>query len=417
MPFTLLAMGSFLACSAFFSCVETALFSLTVEDARRIRTVRRADDILALFRRDPSELLTAILLGNLLVNVLFFCTGSVAVGRWAESGGPWVEAVGGLLVLLAVIFFGEMIPKAVGITLAPDILRLASGTLRRWFQFTRPFRWFIRWLLQRLHLGTHEPLTGGDLTPGELKELLDSVQHEPGFGEQEKAVLEDILNLSDLRVREVMVPRVHVFGRPAHAARQAILQDARCGRHRYLLMYGDTDNDLLGYVRTGDLLADPEEHRPIESFIRPLLFVPETRRVDTLLREWIRNQATLAAVVDEYGGLSGIVTLEHLFAEVVGGFAAEESERIIKLDETTYRLSGSLSIRDWRELLIGILPGQEVESLAFDTLGGLVISLLGRIPRCGDTVMVRNLRLSVESMHHRRVETVLLHLNPPKEGA
>jgi len=413
--FPLLLMLVLLLLSAFFSCSETALFSLTPEETRRLRGNHQIDELLTIFRKAPSELLTSILLGNLLVNVLFFCTGAVAAGRWAEAHGDWFEALGGVLVLLAVILFGEIIPKAVGVTLSAGILRLAAAPLRGWFTFTRPLRWLIRRLLDRLHLGTNRPQADADLTPGELKELLDVVRHEPGFGAQEKEILEDIVNLSGVRVREIMVPRVKVFSKPLRSEICEILQTARQQEYSCILIYGENDNDLLGYVRISELFAAGDAPGSLELFLRPLVFVPETKRSDALLREFMLNKWELAAVVDEYGGLAGIVTMEDLLAEVIGGFETEESEEIVKLDEATYRLSGQLSIRAWRELLTGILPGHEVESLAFDTLGGFVISLLGRIPHPGDQVLVRNLRLTVETMHHSRIETVLLHLNQPEE--
>lgn len=409
-------MPVLLMLSALFSCVETALFSLTPEESRRLRGTRGIDELLAIFRREPSELLSAILLGNLLVNVLFFCTGAVAAGRWAESHGEWFEALGGLLVLLAVILFGEIIPKAVGITLSSGVLKLVSAPLRYWFYVTLPFRWLIRRLLNRLHLGTDCPQAGTDLTPGELRELLDVVRHEPGFGAQEKEILEDIVNLSGVRVREVMIPRVNVLSKPLDTDYQELLREARANEYSCVLIYRDSDNDLLGYVSTGELFLERNSSRPLESFIRPLVFIPETKRADILLREFMANGWTLAAAVDEYGGFAGIVTMEDLFAEVIGGFETGETEEIIKLDETTYRLSGQLSIRAWRDMLTGILPGQEVDSLAFDTLGGFVISLLGRIPHPGDAVMVRNIRLTVETMHHSRIETVLLHLNQQEDA-
>ncbi len=125
----------------------------------------------------------------------------------------------------------------------------------------------------------------------------------------------------------------------------------------------------------------------------------------------------IVVVVDEYGGLAGIVTVEDLLSEVVGDFESEPVEEIQKLDDTTYRLQGQLPIRSWRDLFTGFLPGQEVDGLAFDTLGGFIISLLGRMPRPGDTVAVRNLCLTVESIHHHHIGTVLLHLQPPEGEA
>lgn len=404
-----------LALSAFFSCSETALFSLTPESARRLRESRHSEGLLKLFHSEPAELLAAILIGNLFVNILFFCTGAVAVGKVAEMYGDWFEALGGMTVLLTVIIFGEIIPKAVGITLSAGTVRLAALPLRYWFIITSPLRRLIRWLLDLLHLGTNRPLIDADLTPGELKELLDSVRHEPGFGAQEKEIFEDIVNLSEVRVREVMVPRVNVLSRPVSSDRFEILRTAGKNEISCVLIYRDDDNDLLGYMNVSELFADKNSSSLTEMHLHPLVFVPETKRVDVLLGEFMTNNWPLVAVVDEYGGFSGIVTMEDLLAEVVGGFEQEESEGIVKLDEATYRLSGQLPIRAWKDLLTGLIPGHDVGSLAFDTLGGFVTSLLGRIPVPSDTVMMRNLRLTVESVHHSRVETVLLHLNQLEE--
>lgn len=414
--FSLLLMPVLLALSAFFSCSETALFSLSPEAARRLRAHRRIDDLLTILHKEPSGLLAAILLGNLIVNVLFFCTGAEAAGRLAEGRGGWFEALCGALVLLTVILFGEIIPKAVGITHPSGILHITAVPLRGWFYFTRPFRLFIRWLLDRI--GLHDGATAGGrvyLTQGELRELLDAVQHEPGFGAHEKEILEDIVNLPDVRVREVMVPRVKVLRRPLlEADRRELLDQARRHEYSQVLIYRDKDDDLLGYVNVRDVFMDGGRTESLEPFIQPLVFVPETKRADVLLREFMTHDWQMAAVVDEYGGLAGVVTIEDMLAEVVGDFEPEKTAEIQKLDEVTYRLNGQLSIRAWRQLFTGFLPGQEVDTLAFDTLGGFIISLLGRMPHPGDSVSVRNLQLTVDTMQHRRVGTVLLSLNEPE---
>jgi putative hemolysin len=416
--FSLLLMPVLLALSAFFSCSETALFSLTPEDARRLRSHRRIDDLLTLLHKDPSGLLTAILFGNLVVNVLFFCTGAEASGRLAESRGEWFEALGGVLVLLTVILFGEIIPKAIGITHPSGVLHITAAPLRGWFYFTRPLRLFIHWLLVRIGLHDGAIASGRTyLTPGELKELLDAVQHEPGFGAHEKEILEDIVNLPDVRVREVMVPRVKVLRRPLDADRRELLEQARQHEYSHVLIYRDKDDDPLGYVSIRDIFMDGGRTESLEPFIQPLVFVPETKRADVLLREFMNHDWQMAAVVDEYGGLAGVVTIEDLLTEVVGDFEPEKAAEIQKLDEVTYRLHGQLSIRAWRELFTGFLPGQEVAALTFDTLGGFIISLLGRMPHPGDSVSVRNLQLTVETMHSRRIGTVLLSLSEPEVHA
>ena len=416
--FSLLLMPVLLALSAFFSCSETALFSLSPDAARHLREHRRIDDLLTLLHKDPSGLLTAILFGNLVVSVLFFCTGAEAVGRLAEGRGGWVEALGGLLVLLTVILFGEIIPKAIGITHPSGVLHITAVPLRGWFYFTRPFRLSIHWVLTKI--GLHDgAIAGGKtyLTPGELKELLDAVQHEPGFGSHEKEILEDIVNLPDVRVREVMVPRVKVLRRPLDVDRRELLEEARRNEYSHVLIYRDKDDDPVGYVSIRDLFMDEGKTKTIEPFIHSLVFIPETKRADEMLREFMTHDWPMVAVVDEYGGLAGVVTIEDLLAEVVGDFEPELSTNVQKLDEVTYRLDGQLPIRAWRELFTGFLPGQEKDTLAFDTLGGFIISLLGRMPCPGDSVSIRNLQLTVETMNHRRIGAVLLSLNEPEAQA
>ncbi len=400
-----------LALSAFFSGSETALFSLTPDAARRLRHHRRVEELLSILRHEPSDLLSSILFGNLIVNILFFCTGAVAAGRWGAARGEWFEALGGLLVLITLILFGEIVPKAVGINHAAGVLRLAAAPLRFWFGLTRFFSRFLHRALHLLRLLDRTPPAASCLTPGELKELLDAVRHEPGFGSQEKEMLEDIVNLSDIRVREIMVPRVNVLRKPLQVSRQEIFDESRKNEYSQVLIYRDKDDIPIGYISISELFFYDDPTRSLESMIQPLVFVPETKRVDHLLREFMVNEWKLVAVVDEYGGLSGIVTVEDLFAEVIGDLEPEATEEIVKLNETTYRLQGQLSIREWRELFTGFLPGQDMEALAFDTLGGFIISLLGRMPRVGDEVTVRNLHLTVESVRRRRIETVLLHLN------
>jgi len=408
------SMGLLLMLSAFFSGTETALFSTTPETARRLNSHRRIDYLLSVLRKDPSDLLSCILFGNLIVNILFFCAGAVAAGRWGVQYGEWLEAVGGVVILLLVILFGEIVPKAAGITHPEVILRLTASPLGVWFRLCRPFRFLIRRTLQFLRLETNPSLAEACLTPAELKELLDAVRHEPGFGVREKAVLEDIVNLSDIRVREIMVPRVKLLRKPLSAPREEILREAGDGEYSHVLVYRDSDDETVGYICIRDLFFY-EKPGELDTLVRPLVFVPETKRVDRLLREMMDGDWPLAAVVDEYGGLAGMVTIEDLFAEVVGEFDPGGDEEISKLDENTYRLRGQLPIRAWKDLLTGIFPEQEVQVLAFDTLGGFVISLLRRMPVPGDTVFVRNLRLTVESMHHRQIETVLLYLNPSEE--
>ena len=132
----LASMGVLLCVSAFFSGTETALFSLTPEGARRLRSRKKTGRLLLILKEQPDELLTAILFGNLAVNILFFCTGAAASGQWASGRGGVFEAVGGVVILFSIIMLGEIVPKAVGVAHTRGVLRLASSLLLAWFTAT-----------------------------------------------------------------------------------------------------------------------------------------------------------------------------------------------------------------------------------------------------------------------------------------
>ena len=413
--FFLMVMALLLFCSAFFSGSETALFSLGPDAVRRMHPSRHLRRLLDVLKQHPDELLTSILLGNLLVNILFFCTGAALSGRWAARSGGWADAAGALLILLSVILFGEIVPKAIGVAHPHAIARLTALPLHAWHRLTRPFRRFITFLLRVFRLQAQAALCAKDLTQGELRELLNAVREEPGFGAQEKDILEDILILPDMRVRQIMKPRVEIPRREASALPSDMLEEIRRTRSRYLFLYSGNEDNLIGYVSVADLLLAVDRGASSVA-VRPVEFVPELRRTDRLLNDFLVRHIDVVAVVDEYGGFSGIVTPETIFAEVAGGAVETEFLEPEKIDERTYRLNGRLSVRSWRELFIGVLPESEVEGLAFDTLGGFIVSSLGRLPVEGDQVEVRNLRLTVESVRQSRVGTVLVHLDRRRDA-
>jgi len=415
--FFVIPMGILLLLSAFFSGSETALFSLSSEDRRRLGDHRQVAGLLAALHKNPSGLLTSILFGNLVVNILFFSTGASAAIRLGAARGEWAEALAGLLILILVILLGEIVPKAAGVTRPSLILSLTATPLHLWFLWSAPFRNIIQKLLERLRLSAAEPASLKTITSGELRELLDAVRHEPGFGQQEKEVIEDIITLSEIKAREIMVPRTNVLRYPMDTEVSELLKEARSQKSHRILIYRDREDDLIGYLRLQDLFFASTSSLPIEPNLRPLIFVPETCRADRLLCNFMEKGWDLAGVVDEYGGLSGIITIENILSEVVGEFPEERGTQVVQLNENTYRLSGQLPIRSWRELFTGLLSEPDIEHLAFDTLGGFIISILGRMPNPGDSVTVSNLQLRVEAVSRRRITTVQLHLQSPEEKA
>lgn len=401
--------------SAFFSGTETALFSLTRSKIRELRMEGgHVAKTLALLSDNPAGLLIALLFGNLVVNILFFSTSVVIAVDIGHRYGEWWEAVAGMLVLLLVILCGEILPKAIGISFSERVVRIGSIPLRNWYHILAPVRGILEAMARRL-----EPRDQHDnrLNAEELKMLIDATQHDPTFGRQEKAIVEDIVNLPEIRVRELMVPRVNQLFRRADSPAGEALRAAAEQEIELIPVYEEEEDNIIGVVEVRALFASDEPNRPLRDFAHPARFVPEIKRADEMLREFLSEDLRLVCVVDEYGGLAGTVCLEDLLEEVVGEFDAMEMPPIEQLGESTYRLQGSLGIREWRSLFVGFLPDEVVRSLAFDTVGGLVVSLLKRMPRPGDIVEVRNLKFSVEHVRSNRIESILLELAEEKEGA
>ena len=411
---TLLGMVLLLFCSAFFSGTETALFSLSREKVKQLRSQGlHVDRLLILLRDNPAGLLVAILFGNLVVNILFFCMSAVLALEIGNQYGEWWQAALGFGVLVVVILVGEILPKAIGISFPERVVRMNSPLLRGWFLFMGPVRVVLEIITRKM-----EPASEHDekLDSNELRMLIDATHHDPTFGKQEKAIVEDIVNLPEIRVREIMVPRVKQLFRRADAPAGEALAEAAEQELELIPIYEEEEDNVVGVVEVRDLFVNNDPDKALSHFSSPVRFVPEAMRADVMLREFLNGGLRLVCVVDEYGGLAGTVVLEDLLEEVVGEFDVLDVPSVEQLGETTYRLQGNLGIREWRSLFVGFLPDEVMRDLALDTLSGLVVSLLKRLPAVDDVAQVGNLRFTVEQVRSNRIESVRLELVAEEEG-
>jgi CBS domain containing-hemolysin-like protein len=178
-----------------------------------------------------------------------------------------------------------------------------------------------------------------------------------------------------------------------------------------LPVFKNKEDQLVGYVEVSVIFAQLDKKITLSELIEPLIFVPETMRADCMLEQFMKQSVHMVAVVDEYGGLSGTLTIDNLLHDVVGEFDWHDTSPVESLGNSTYRLEGRLSVKEWRNLFVGYIPAQVVDELALDTLSGLVISLLKRIPRVGDVVKLGNLSFTVDRVRGNRIESVLLKLD------
>ncbi len=390
-----------LALSGFMSSSETALFSLA---RLPVQERERAGATALELAGKPRRLLVTVLFLNLVINVLFF---AFATRLLLPDRGFSSLAVG-LGALLALVVFGEILPKTLALRSPVAVARTNAPLLRYAVSFLGPLYRPILFLLEQAHslLSIWIPPESG-ITPDELSAALERGAEEGALHDVEADLLVEVIELEEIRVREIMTPRVDaLFLHASGAGREQTVRDACARRLSWLPVIEGNPDRVIGRVRLRDCLVRPD--RPLRGLLLPVKFVPEVASALDLLRTFREERTDEAVVVDEWGGTAGYVTAEHVFEEIVGDLRNEGEEwvpAVVPLGMGRFRVSGSLSIRDWNEVF-----GQEVVPKEFETVGGLVTALLGRIPRAGDEVRVGALEMQVHEVRDRRVVTVDISL-------
>ena len=412
----LLAMAVLLGLSGFFSASETALFSLRRDDLRRIEHLPGfAHTLILKLRADPQGLLTTVLFGNMLVNVLYYCLSTVAAMALASKGAGRAAYAFGLCSLLALIIGGEVVPKAVAVAVPLGCARLAAVPLFFFRKFIYPVRKALRVVTRVSAVLTRGRGAAAYVTPEELQLLIRATGERGLIAHTERDMMHEIMEFSRIRVREVMVPRVDVVA--------CEITDG-IGEFRNLVeengitkvpVYEGRIDNVVGIVYARDVLLSDSAN--IRDHLRPIpLFVPETALIEPVLHQFREHHCPFAIVVDEYGGWAGIVTLEDIVEEIVGDISDEfdvaSAEPVRKVGPDRYALSGGLSIRDWSEIF-----GIDLDLADVETLGGFIVLRLGRLPREGDTMRLGNLAFTVQKVARHRVTEVLIERTNGDEDA
>ncbi len=395
--------------SGTLSSSETALFKL--DEGERALASPRVRRLL----EDPRSLLVTILLGNLIVNLAFFAVAPSALGRFIErSGGLSADEAsfaGGFGALVILLITGEILPKAVALRAPRAVARLTSAPVTAAVRTLGPARQLVSGALEfsRRLIGEDERSEKG-VTPEALAEVLERSRSEGVLAAKEANLLGEIVELERLRVREAMTPRVDLvmfdLGEEDLAAeRQRVLDEARRGRMTWVLAIRDGADHVAGGIGVRDLLLAPG--RDPEELVMPVKLVPEVARLGSLLNAFHLDRVSEAVVIDEWGGTAGVVTLEDVFEELVGELRVEGEEKapeIVGVGEGRFRVSGSLSVRDWNDSF-----GLQVVPAAFETVVGFVSAVLGRIPKAGDEVdLGAGLIGVIDEVRGRRVVTLTL---------
>lgn len=404
---SVLAMVLLLGGSAFFSGAETAFFNLTRRQVKQLAGSKlKVQALVAHLLKKPGLLLTCLLLGNIIVNVLYYAVSSSLVFHLQAAWGIGPALGLALVTFLVLVLLGEIVPKSLAYANSRSFALGAALPVFLCVQVFRPaafvFRIFFLEPVLRLVLGHRRHPKA--ITLNEFRSLIDLSRRRGLITEDENRLLAEVVELGFLKVRHVMQHRVDMVACDVREPVSAVRNRMQEHRQTKIPVYVKDIDSIVGMVHLRQMLLRPETS--LDHLVQPVHFVPEQKTVESLL-EFFRKTATdMAVVVDEYGGIAGSVRLEDIAEELFGQTeVAREAEPIQQLGPFRYRLSGELAIHDWADVF-----GIELDETRLSTIGGLVTALVGKIPCEGDVAHLGSLKFTVESVQRRRIESVILSL-------
>lgn len=402
--------------SAFFSSAETAM---TTVNKIRIRTLaeegnRRARTLLDI-TENSGKMLSAILIGNNIVNL---SAASLTTSLAYSLGGSMVAAASGILTLL-ILLFGEITPKTMATIHAEKISLAYAPVIHIFIKLMTPVIFIVNGLaggvltLMRVDPNAKNTL----MTENELRTIVD-VSHEEGVIEsEEKEMIYNVFDLGDAKAKDVMVPRVHVTFADVESTYDELIDIFREDKFTRLPVFEETTDNVIGTINMKDLLLydSNKEDFHVRDILREAYFTYEYKNTSELLIEMRQASFNIAIVLDEYGETAGLITLEDLLEEIVGEIHDEydenEEDFITELGEREYSVEGSTNLEELNDRL-----DLELSSDDYDSVGGLIIEHLDRMPEVGDEILTKEgIRMIVDKLDKNRIERVHVYLPEPSE--
>lgn len=390
--------------SAFFSASETALMSLSKIRIRYMQDegVKGAKLVSSLIE-NPNKLLSSILVGNNVVNIAATSIStSLFIGLMGEKGVALATAVMTVLVLI----FGEITPKTIAANNSEKVSLLVSKPIKAIIFILRPIVWIFNIITNIIFklFGITNKGAKSFITEEELKTMVN-VSHEEGVLEmEEREIINNVFEFGDMQAKNAMVQRIDMVAIDMEDSYDEIIQVFKTEKLSRMPVYEETIDDIVGILNIKDIifLSDEEiESFDIKNYMREPFFTYEFKKITQLLEEMKLEKSQMAIVVDEYGGTSGLLTIEDLVEVIVGDIEDEydeEEDEIQVIKEDEYIVDGSTKIGDVNELI-----GVNLESEEFDSIGGFIIGHLSRLPEENEVIEVDNIRFCIESIEKNRI--------------
>ncbi len=397
--------------SGFFSGAETAFLSLDrlrlnflVQKKRR--GARELEEIL----ENPETLLSAVLIGNNVVNIIasVFAT-ALFIEIFADRG----ELYAVLAMTPLLLIFAEVVPKTYAARHSERVSFLVLPPIRFFMYLLLPLAWLVGGVSRGLN-----HFFGGDgqraaISGDEIRSIISVGEQAGTVPKEQRRMLHGIFDLAEIRVRDVMIPRTEVVGIEVDTSFAETLALVRGSMHSRFPVYAENLDNIVGVIHSKDILnyVDRPETFSLRTLARPPYFVPEAKRIETLLQSFRRRRVHLAVVVDEYGGVEGIVTLEDIVEEIVGEIRDEydvEEVLVRELAPGSFLIDGSASLRSINRRFKLHLSEEHATTLA-----GFLLRTFGTIPQAGESCVAEGVRFVVRKVVDRRVEEIEMTLPPP----
>lgn len=421
-----LAIGA----NAFFAASEIAIISLN--EAKVRHDAEQGDKKAKLLRKfidEPGRFLATIQVGVTLAGFLAsaFATVTFAqpIARWFDRQA-WctlsfstLEGIVALCVTILLAFLtlilGELVPKRIAMQYCEPLSRAVVRPLRCVASFAKPFVSLLNFVTNRVlaRFGISSTPEQGRVSEEEIRMMVDIGGENGSIEPQEKEMIENVFEFNNKTVEEIMVHRLDITALDIESSDSEIQQTIRESGYSRIPVYKDTIDNVMGILNSRDYLIRTldAQHPNLEALLRKPFFVPNTLRADVLFRQMQKNKQPIAIVLDEFGGTSGLVSMEDLLEEIVGEIYDEYDTTvvppsIVQLSETDFRLLGETPCDEVSKAL-----GVEIPEGDFTTLGGFILEQLGSIPNAGVQfeIAALHLAITVESMDGNRIDRVLIH--------
>jgi len=396
--------------SGFFSSSETALFSLSKVQKEKISSRNPAQGkLIGLLLDRPRALIITILLGNEFVNICFSSLFTLFIIQIAGVKIPWANL---LIALPVMLVFGEITPKTLAIKNSERLAVFIARPLNLFMRIITPLRWIIRNISDRIVNLLVSGIEQRDniLTEDVIRSLLEDSEKEGIIDSSEREMISNVFDFGDLKAEEVMTPRAFIFSLPVSMPLSDMISVIKTRHISKVPIYEDNPDSILGVLFATDLIgidqSDIFAPGGLRNLLRPPFFIPKNKRVDELFHVFQQKRISMAIVLDEYGSVQGLITIEDLLEEIFGEISDEfekKDDEFEKINERLCRIRGNLPLDRFNELLNAHIPTEE-----FDTIGGFVFSLFAEMPSVKDRKSYDGWQFTVEKVENNRIEILLV---------